>query len=290
MPRFARPGWVMDGFRCRSHSRLPCRDHPAQHEWLTYSHNLAIDLLIYNGIPLGLTLCVAGAWWVVSRFKRCCDIGSWAMLGGVGALLIHAMLEYPLAYAYFLFPMGFMIGIVESRYVTPVASNWRSMSVARPAFAGLLAVMLGMFAWIWVEYMEVEDAARRVRLKEAGYVADGQMPTVPKVILLDNQREFLWFRLTPAREGMSSKTRNTTRTVSQRFAPPAAMLRYALAAGLNGREVEATHTLELLCHMWTTTNCDEGRDAWKSARGKYPKLQVIAYPATPDATRSLGKH
>lgn len=262
-------------------------DHPAQHEWLTFSHNLLIDLLIYNGIPLGLALTAAGAWWLTSRIRHCTDIDSWAMLAGIGALLVHAMLEFPLAYAYFLLPLGFMAGIVESRHSTPTASrSWRC-ELPVQAFAALLTVMLGMLAWIWVEYLEIEEASRRMRLKEAGYVAGGQLPMVPKVVLLDNQRDFLWFRLTPATQGMSAADLDKMRTVSQRFAPPAAMLRYALAAGLNGREVEAGHTLKLLCHMWTVVNCDEGRESWRSAQEKYPSLKSITYPQLPGAPDDL---
>lgn len=278
-------GW----FQVSVAQQVAVLDHPAQHEWLTYSHNGLIDLLIYNGIPIGLALCAAIAWWVSSRFQRCRDVNSWALLAGVGALLIHAMLEFPLAYAYFLLPLGLMIGIIESRYVGPPPRK-AVFAIPRPVFALLLATVLGMLTWIWIEYLQIEDAARRVRLKEAGYIANGEAPSVPDVRLLDNQREFLWFRLTPAREGMTTQELDMMRTVSQRFAPPAAMLRYALAAGLNGREAEASRTLEVLCHMWTPTNCAEGRDAWKSAQEKYPKLRMIAYPASPDDPTAAVTH
>jgi hypothetical protein len=260
-------------------------DHPPQREWLTYSHSLPIDLLVWNGIPLGLGLCVAGAWWLVNRIRHCRDIDQWAMLAGIGALLVHAMLEYPLAYAYFLFPLGMMIGIVEARHASTVApAATQDISLPRPLFAALLAASLAVFAWVWVEYLEIEDEARRMRLKEAGYIASAQAPKVPAVVLLDHQREFLRFRMEPASEGMSLEQLDMMRTVSQRFSPPAAMLRYALAAGLNGREAEATHTLQLICHMWTIRNCNEGREAWQSAQAKYPKLRVIAYPRTPTAS------
>lgn len=260
-------------------------DHPPQREWLTYSHNLPIDLLIWNGIPLGLALCGMGTWWLVSRIRACRDVDRWAMLGGIGALLVHAMLEYPLAYAYFLLPLGMMIGAVEARHAPAFDSSPAGGGVVfRLPFATLLAASLAIFAWIWVEYVEIEDVARRQRLKEAGYIADGQAAAVPDIVLLDQQREFLRFRMDPAREGMAAQDLDRMRTVSQRFAPPAAMLRYALAAGLNGREAEAERTLRLLCHMWTVLNCNEGREAWNSAQAKYPKLKAVPYPVTPDAT------
>ena len=197
------------------------------------------------------------------------------------------MLEFPLAYGYFLFPLGLMVGIIEARYVGPTPKGV-ALSVPRPLFGLVLVAMTGMLTWISVEYLKIENAATLVRLKEAGYIANGQVPTIPDVQLLDNQREFLWFRMTLARRHDQAGTR-LMRTVSQRFAPPAAMLRYALAAGLNGREAEASRTLRLLCHMWTTTNCDEGRGAWKSAQEKYPRLREVAYPPTPEPRPFLAK-
>jgi hypothetical protein len=171
-----------------------------------------------------------------------------------------------------------MIGIIEARHAGSTAPM---PSMPRALFAVLLTAMLGMLAWVGTEYLEIEEAARRVAFKEAGYVSD-EPPRVPEVRLLDNQREFLRFRLTPAREGMTAEQLDWMRTVSQRFAPPAAMLRYALAAGLNGRGAEAERTLRLLCHMWTLKNCAEGREAWKKAQEQWPGLGAIDFPAPPD--------
>jgi hypothetical protein len=284
------PGWGWMQVSVAQQATL--LDHPPQHEWLTYSHNLPIDLLVWNGIPLGLALCGAGAWWLASRIHACGNIDCWAMLAGIGALLVHAMLEYPLAYAYFLFPLGMMIGVVEAQHASTVgSSSAQGSAISRVPFSALLTASLAVFAWVWVEYLDIEDEARRQRLKEAGYVVDGQAASVPKVVLLDHQRDFLRFRMDPAREGMAESDLDRMRNVSQRFAPPAAMLRYALAAGLNGREAEAERTLRLLCHMWSIVNCNEGREAWLSAQAKYPKLKTVAYPASTEAAgRPLAAH
>ena len=45
------------------------------------------------------------------------------------------------------------------------------------------------------------------------------------MILLDNQRDFLWFRLTEARVGMSEDELERMREVNEKFMPPAAMFR-----------------------------------------------------------------
>ena len=269
-------GWQQVGIA----QQLTTLDHPPSHEWLGYSHDLLLDLVVWNGLPLGLLVFGAIVWWLVSRARACRDVDTWALLLAVGVLCLHSMVEFPYAYTYFLLPMGLMVGVIESRYAGST-SNGVQPSMSRALFAMLLVAMVSLLGWIVSDYLDIEDAARRVAFKEAGYVSD-QPPQVPDVRLLDNQREFLRFRLTPAREGMTPQQLDWMRTVTKRFAPPPAMLRYALATGLNGRAAEATLTLNLLCHMWPSRNCEEGRDAWKKAQEQWPRLKAIAFPPSPD--------
>ncbi|MGA0611199.1 Wzy polymerase domain-containing protein [Caldimonas sp. KR1-144] len=259
-------------------------DHPRSHEWVTYSHDLVLDLLIWNGVILGTLVCVALTWWIVSRCLRCRDATTWCAMAAGGVVLAHALVEFPHAYTYFLLPLGAFLGIIEARVVAPT-SEARIVNVHAAVYALGLAALGAMTAWIAVEYGEVEDAARRARFKEAGYVTRGDEPTVPDVVLLDNQREFIWFRLTPARPGMGEDDLERMRRVNQRFMPPAVMLRYAMAAGLNGKPEAARRNLELICHLWNRQRCEEGRESWAAAQVKYPQLAGIQFPAAVEQNR-----
>ena len=178
--------------------------------------------------------------------------------------------------------MGLSIGTVEARCVAPPNRLRLPATMPRWVFAVLIVGMARLLATIGTEYLKVEDAARRVRLMEAGYVMNGQTADVPDVILLDQQREFIRFRLTVAREGMTEADLDMMRTVSQKFAPPAALLRWAIAAGLNGREAEAGRSLKLLCHLWSKDTCDGVRKSWKLLQQEYPRLQAITFPPASD--------
>jgi hypothetical protein len=145
-------------------------------------------------------------------------------------------------------------------------------------FGAAAVVLVALLVRIGIEYLQIEETEREIHMKEAGYAPGRPTPTLPDVIFLDSQREFLWFRLTEARPGMSRATLDRLRVLNQRFAPPAAMLRYALAAGLNGRDADAVRNLRLICSMWTVKNCEEGRVSWQQAQKKFPQLKHIAYP------------
>jgi hypothetical protein len=266
-------GWMRVG----AAQQAATLDHPPSYEWTSFSHNVVLDLLIWNGLIVGVAACVAIVAWITSRCLRCRDASTWAMLAAGGVLLTHALLEFPHAYAYFLLPLAVFVGFVESRaepradIVATSVSNW--------TFGLTCALMAALLGWVCQEYLAVEEAARTQRLKEAGYVVSGQAPASLNVILLDNQRDFLWFRMTEARAGMSKEDLERMRQVNERFMPPAALLRYAIAAGLNGEPAQARRNLKLICHMWPQRNCDEGRTNWALLQAKFPALRSIDFPS-----------
>lgn len=257
-------------------------DYPASRSgWTGYSHNIVLDLLVWNGLPLGLLVSGAAIWWFVSRTRACVDKDSWASLIGATVLLIHAMVEFPLAYLYFLLPLALMIGTIETQYTrqTMIA---RTLQLPRPVLGASLVGFAVMLIWIGSEYEELEESARRIRLKEAGYVLNGEGPTVPAVVLLDGQREFIRLRMTEAKPGMTDAQLDWMHTVTLHFAPPLALLRFAHAAGLNHREAEAERSLRLLCKIGRRDHCDHGRASWYSAQQKFEALRSIPFPATED--------
>ena len=198
------------------------------------------------------------------------------MLAAGGVLLTHALVEFPHAYAFFLLPMAVFIGVVESRINAAAVT---SASISNWTFGLSSAAMAAFLALVCIEYLAVEDASRRQSFKEAGYVVRGDEPMIPDVHLLDNQRDFIWFRMTEARVGMSPQELERMRQVKERFMPPAVLLRYAIATGLNGQEAQARQALQLVCQMWQRRNCDEGRKSWAALQARFPTLRAIEFPA-----------
>jgi hypothetical protein len=77
---------------------------------------------------------------------------------------------------------------------------------------------------------------------------------------------------------MTSTELADMKAISQRFPTPPAMLRYALAAGLNGQSEDAVVTLRRLCHMHLHDRCAEARTAWREAQAQHPELKGIPAP------------
>jgi O-antigen ligase len=248
-------------------------DHPRVGEMALNSHNTLLDLFMWGGIPLGLLVALAVVAWFVREVRACNDGDRWGLLLACAAIWLHAQLEYPLDYLYFLLPLGLLMGTLDSghhaaRVVTP-----------KVVLAAPLSVAAALMIWIGVEYVRVEEATRNVRLLLIGVGTD-RVPHVPPpdVVLIDGPREFHRFMITPAREGMSAGELAWMRAVVERYPVPPAMLRYAVAAGINGQSDEAAAVMRALCPMHNEARCTEGRASWSEARQQFPALAAIPGP------------
>ncbi|KHN67988.1 hypothetical protein AV645_13050 [Acinetobacter calcoaceticus] len=87
-------------------------------EWTTSAHNVLLDLIIWNGIPLATVIIAYFVCWFLWLNQQAKNTISIVAIMMVCTVLIHAMLEFPQRYAYFLLTCGFLLGIVQAQ--TPV--------------------------------------------------------------------------------------------------------------------------------------------------------------------------
>lgn len=71
------------------------------------------------------------------------------------------------------------------------------------------------------------------------------------------------------------------RKVSDRYGYPQILLRFALAAGLNGRPNEARDTLARICRIHALKRCQEARESWMALQARNPKLLGVMAPEIP---------
>lgn len=248
-------------------------DHPAPGEVIEHSHNLILDLLIWNGVPLGVLIVGALVCWFYRQFRACRDASVALLLAGVGIVVTHAMVEYPMDYAYFLFPVGFMMGAAES-----LSAPARSLYVPARLIKALAACAGLLMLFITIEYVQIENNHRQLRFEAARIGAANVESEIPQVVLLTQLREFLRLARSEARPEMTAAQVDEMRRIAERYPLPPVLLRYALVTGLNGRPDLASATLVRLCKMHTNERCGEGREAWSVAMQRYPVLAEVPFP------------
>lgn len=243
-----------------------------QSAFVEHSHNIVIDLLIWNGVLLGGIVVLAAGWWIASRGSRIRSIESWFGLAVVLLVGTHGMFELPLEYAYFLVPLGLCAGVVESQYVAApriAVRNW----VARPA----LALVSLLFVSVFVEYRSLEEDFRRMRFEAAKIERRPESTTAPRVILLTQVSEYIRLARTEATEGMSQQELDWMGSVAHRFPFAPAMFRYALALALNHRYEEAALELTRFQRLHPPAHYDEAIGRFAAMASKYPQLRKIKF-------------
>lgn len=252
-------------------------DNPPIAFMFEHSHNLLLDLMAWNGVPLGLLLSAALAWWFWKHVRACRDAATACLLAGIGVVGAHALLEFPIEYAYFLLPIGLMMGLVEG--LSPAG---RGVAVPRSFTLGLTVLGVAACVWVATEYFQAEDNYRQLRFESARIGTDTVSSNVPNLIVLTQLREFLRFTRTEARRGMSQEQLEAMRKVADRYGYPSVRFRYALALGLNGSPERAQDALARLCRMYVAARCEESRVAWQQmALSTHPELQAIPFPVAP---------
>lgn len=240
---------------------------------LRNAHSLPLDLLIWNGIPLGLLVMgLAGLWWWQAVKQTVC-VERAVVLAAVGLISLYSMIEFPLESFHFLVPFGLLVGALEGW------SDAREPARApRVALAFAVVCVAALAARVAIEYLDVENASRNGRMRAAGLAASAVLPST---ILLDEPVEYIRFWFTQARAGMPETDLRWMRKITARNPSPPSLLRYATATGLNGQPEMAAKTLIQLCNMHRAKRCDEGRKSWGHLQQNFPCLSTIPFPATP---------
>jgi O-antigen ligase len=250
-------------------------DHPVMDAYFEHSHNLVLDLLLWNGMLIGGLIVAGLAWWFIAHIRACRDARVVWMLAAVGGVFAHGMLEYPLEYAYFLIPVGLAMGAVDS--VSPAAGP--SLRVPRWAALSLTVLLSAVFVGTAVEYLEAEENYRTQRMELARIGVPGIVTPAPELHLLTQLEALLQVAHVEAIPGMRAEQLDWLRKVSERFAYPQVLLRYALALALNDNPAEAARQLQVLRRMWGEKLYEGAKKQINElAASKYPELRQLSLP------------
>ncbi len=241
----------------------------------SYAHNLELDLMLWNGVPLALLTVSALGLWLWRRVRRIASADSALLLLVLLTLLIHAQFEFPYAYAYFLLPAGLVAGMLDAdtgapaRLVVPRAV-WGTSLVA-------VAVLLGA---VTVEYVALERSLMRYRF-EAAHVGRERGSRPPPTVLLTQLGALMHFVRTEPAAGLDDAQLEAMQRVVARFPSAGNQFRLALAWARNGKPDQAALPLRQLCAMQRAPACSDALAAWAAIRETDSALRPVVLPSAP---------
>lgn len=243
---------------------------------LTYTnaHNIVLDLVAWNGIPLGMLLTGLCGWWFLSRLYHVRHVNAVYAMAALLPVLVHSMVEYPFAYAYFLLTAGLMVGIVEAAHV-----GVKTVSLKLRWIVASLGIWFVIGIGIVFEYLQIEKDFVVVRFEN---IRVGQTPTeyaAPNILLLSHMGAMLDAFRQKVTPGMSPEALENLQKASLRFAQGSLNLRYAIALGLNGNSAEATRQFATIRGMYGPAYYQSAVNIMRALqRQKYPELGLVITP------------
>lgn len=247
-------------------------DHPNLGLTFQSAHNLVLDLLVQNGLPLGALLTLALVLWLGHKARRVNTAQACLYLLAVGVLLIHSLLEFPQNYAYFLLPAGLMMGALDTMHPVRTVTHMR-----RWVAVTLLCVGAGLTSWIAVEYNMAERSLERVRF-ERNRVGPSRNSKAPDLVMLTQLREFLRFLRLRTDTAVSPEQLRTMRMVVERYPSDGNHLVYAAAAALSGYPETARDALARMCLMVPAERCRAALSTWRSMATSSAALSAVQVP------------
>lgn len=103
--------WVGYGFNETIEANFAMLENSSNLHGITaHAHNIFLDLIVWFGLPVGLLLIIFMVLFFKDYYFSRCDSISKILKISTIPLVIHAMLEFPLHYAYFLIPFFIIVG------------------------------------------------------------------------------------------------------------------------------------------------------------------------------------
>jgi len=249
--------------------------YPDLHVAVGHAHNIALDLLLWNGVPLGLALCVGSLLWWRNRLREPRTARQALLLAALSVFVLHALLELPHLYAFFYLPVGLLIGTLAGTALPAPRTGLPRVAVGI-GFSALAAWLLAAMT----DYVRIEEQAASYRLYESRIGLDGPPPISRPLVLISLQQMLLAQRVEP-RSGMSDDEIDHMRATALRVPTVGLLFRYAKASALNASAGDAAWALSRLCAMHRAQECLAARRDWCQAARHQPELRAIHWPAEP---------
>jgi O-antigen ligase len=279
--------WLGHGFGAvaNAHLRLAPAYGAFDYTIAQHAHNTVLDMLANFGVPLGGVI-VSGMLWLWGRAwlnsKESAQQFVWLM---TTAMLVHAMLEYPLHYGFFFWLLCLLLGALGGQ-------PWRLFTLRYPvpAALGWLAVYAAVAIPVWLAYVQVESLYTLYRQRGPEFAqralqnSDAQL--LGKVLFAEPYERLYWVTK-PMDEVLALTPEELTRLENEARWYPLPMLgwRVAFAHAARGDGTQAAWWAERMCKMFDPRVCASAAEEWARKAESHPHWPTLPWdkwlPANP---------
>ncbi|MFW1778285.1 Wzy polymerase domain-containing protein [Acinetobacter baumannii] len=238
----AQQPWLGYGWSQTSVAVVDSIQYGTVHVWFNSAHNVLLDIIIWNGIPIGIVIIAYFACWFVWLNQQAKGTISIIAIMMVCTVLIHAMLEFPQRYAYFLLTCGFLLGIIQAQ--TPVL---KGIVLNKQVLRLIWGISVILLVAIWRDYnVYVTNSNLLFKNKQpnAEILGSNQI-----FILTQFEQRLKWIEMKPETT-LSDADLAVWGNFVKNKATPYNLRKYAQLLAYNGKVEQAEQQIFILQHLY----------------------------------------
>ncbi|MDC4679992.1 Wzy polymerase domain-containing protein [Acinetobacter baumannii] len=238
----AQQPWLGYGWSQTSVAVVDSIQYGTVHVWFNSAHNILLDLIIWNGIPISIVIIAYFTCWFLWLNQQAKETISIIAIMMVCTVLIHAMLEFPQRYAYFLLTCGFLLGIIQAQ--TPVL---KGIVLNKQVFRLIGGISVILMLAIWRDYnVYVTNSNLLFKNKQpnAEILGSNQI-----FILTQFEQRLKWIEMKP-KTTLSDADLAVWGNFVKNKATPYNLRKYAQLLAYNGKVEQAEQQIFILQHLY----------------------------------------
>ncbi|MDC5304691.1 Wzy polymerase domain-containing protein [Acinetobacter baumannii] len=238
----AQQPWLGYGWSQTSVAVVDSIQYGTVHVWFNSAHNVLLDIIIWNGIPIGIVIIAYFTCWFLWLNQQAKETISIIAIMMVCTVLIHAMLEFPQRYAYFLLTCGFLLGIIQAQ--TPVL---KGIVLNKQVLRLIWGISLILLLAIWRDYnVYVTNTNLLFKNKQPNAEVLGSNQIF---VLTQFEQRLKWIEMKPETT-LSDADLAVWGNFVKNKATPYNLRKYAQLLAYNGKVEQAKQQIFILQHLY----------------------------------------
>ncbi|MGQ1270369.1 Wzy polymerase domain-containing protein [Acinetobacter baumannii] len=238
----AQQPWLGYGWSQTSVAVVDSIQYGTVHVWFNSAHNVLLDIIIWNGIPIGIVIIAYFTCWFLWLNQQAKETISIIAIMMVCTVLIHAMLEFPQRYAYFLLTCGFLLGIIQAQ--TPVL---KGIVLSKQVLRLIWGINLILLLAIWRDYnVYVTNSNLLFKNKQPNAEVLGSNQIF---VLTQFEQRLKWIEMKPETT-LSDADLAVWGNFVKNKATPYNLRKYAQLIAYNGKVEQAEQQIFILQHLY----------------------------------------
>lgn len=235
-------------------------------KYMAQAHNLFLDFIVWAGFPLGLLLGGVLLAWLWLAWNKLTNTSQALYLALVLATGVHALVELPLHYAYFLLPIGLIIGSLNASM-----QIWAFGVMSRRWAFGFWLAAVSLFGLLVNDYFRLESAYNDIRFEKANFV-NAPKQHIPDTLVLNHLQYVIeLYAISPAAGlGADLVQRYVNTTI---FLPSAYNIsKLVVILALDGQADAANFWMRKAKTMMSPENYTNAQKDWVRASLQFPQI------------------